>query len=295
MPVLVMELYKLLWVKKGIVVLAIAVVIVSNTGIKKGYTYDSDLAVAMKYYSEAKDMQLSDELSDIVYRYEQESEYWNDRLKQINTAFANETKEFTREDMNEATMQVSLYKKGLEEMLGEKKQNMLISIHTAKRGRLSWCMMKLCAVLIVSICIGVVIFIPDIVNITRVYKIDDMQTAIQNYPKFSFVPFKMSLMAYLICNIIWKLVLLMAIAGIVVLISTMSGYVLSLVVSLALVLPQLLYMLGFNLMYYISIVSPLLVEENWGRGINQLNGIMLVAAGLVCWVISVRRIVKKGH
>ena len=295
MPVLVMELYKLLWVKKGIVVLAIAVVIVSNTGIKKGYTYDSDLAVAMKYYSEAKDMQLSDELSDIVYRYEQESEYWNDRLKQINTAFANETKEFTREDMNEATMQVSLYKKGLEEMLGEKKQNMLISIHTAKRGRLSWCMMKLCAVLIVSICIGVVIFIPDIVNITRVYKIDDMQTAIQNYPRFSFVPIKMSLMAYLICNIIWKLVLLMAIAGIVVLISTMSGYVLSLVVSLALVLPQLLYMLGFNLMYYISIVSPLLVEENWGRGINQLNGIMLVAAGLVCWVISVRRIVKKGH
>lgn len=266
MPVLVMELYKLLWVKKGIVVLAIAVVIVSNTGIKKGYTYDSDLAVAMKYYSEAKDMQLSDELLDIVYRYEQESEYWNDRLKQINTAFANETKEFTREDMNEATMQVSLYKKGLEEihrninnleylkgknitgevtmpfaveeMLGEKKQNMLISIHTAKRGRLSWCMMKLCAVLIVSICIGVVIFIPDIVNITRVYKIDDMQTAIQNYPKFSFVPFKMSLMAYLICNIIWKLVLLMAIAGIVVLISTMSGYVLSLVVSLALVLPD---------------------------------------------------------
>lgn len=295
MPVLVMELYKLLWVKKGIVVLAIAVVIVSNTGIKKGYTYDSDLAVAMKYYSEAKDMQLSDELSDIVYRYEQESEYWNDRLKQINTAFSNETKEFTREDMNEATMQVSLYKKGLEEMLGEKKQNMLISIHTAKRGRLSWCMMKLCAVLIVSICIGVVIFIPDIVNITRVYKIDDMQTAIQNYPRFSFVPIKMSLMAYLICNIIWKLVLLMAIAGIVVLISTMSGYVLSLVVSLALVLPQLLYMLGFNLMYYISIVSPLLVEENWGRGINQLNGIMLVAAGLVCWVISVRRIVKKGH
>ena len=41
----------------------------------------------------------------------------------------------------------------VEEMLGEKKQNMLISIHTAKRGRLSWCMMKLCAVLIVSICI----------------------------------------------------------------------------------------------------------------------------------------------
>ena len=323
MPILVMELYKLLWVKKGIVVLAIAVVIVSNTGIKKGYTYDSDLAVAMKYYSEAKDMQLSDELSDIVHRYEQESEYWNDRLKQINTAFANETKEFTREDMNEATMQVSLYKKGLEEihrninnleylkeknitgevtmpfaveeMLGEKKQNMLISIHTAKRGRLSWCMMKLCAVLIVSICIGVVIFIPDIVNITKAYNIDDMQTAIQNYPRFSFVPIKMSLMAYLICNIIWKLVLLMAIAGIVVLISTMSGYVLSLVVSLALVLPQLLYMLGFNLMYYISIVSTLLVEENWGRGINQLNGIMLVAAGLVCWVISVRRIVKNGH
>lgn len=63
-----------------------------------------------------QDMQLSDELSDIVYRYEQESEYWNDRLKQINTAFSNETQEFTREDMNEATMQVSLYKKGLEEI-----------------------------------------------------------------------------------------------------------------------------------------------------------------------------------
>ena len=76
----------------------------------------------------------------------------------------------------------------VEEMLGEKKQNMLISIHTAKRGRLSWCMMKLCAVLIVSICIGVVIFIPDIVNITKAYNIDDMQTAIQNYPRFSFVP-----------------------------------------------------------------------------------------------------------
>lgn len=37
MPVLVMELYKLLWVKKRIVVLAIAVVIVSNTGIKKDW------------------------------------------------------------------------------------------------------------------------------------------------------------------------------------------------------------------------------------------------------------------
>lgn len=40
-----------------------------------------------------------------------------------------------------------------------------------------------------------------------------IHTAIQNYPKFSFFPFKMSLMAYLICNIIWKLVLLMAIAA----------------------------------------------------------------------------------
>ena len=33
--------------------------------------------------------------------------------------------------------------------------------------------------------------------------------------KFAFVPFKMSLMAYLICNIIWKLVLLMVAAGLV--------------------------------------------------------------------------------
>lgn len=81
-----------------------------------GYTYDSDMVVALRYYNEAKGMQLSDELTDIVCRYEQEGEYWNERLKQINTSLDNGTKEFTRKDMNEASMQVTLYKKGLEEI-----------------------------------------------------------------------------------------------------------------------------------------------------------------------------------
>lgn len=253
--------------------------------------------------------------------------------------------------MNEASMQVTLYKKGLEEiyrnvsnleylrekgiagevttpyaieeMLGkklyshqavyallsvialifmffavvseEKKQNMLMLIHTAGKGRLNWFMVKLCAVVIVTVCVGAVIFIPNIINITRAYDVNDMNVVIQNYPEFAFIPFKMSLMTYFVCNIIWKFILLVAIAGIIALISTVFSYVLSLVISIALILPQLLYMLGFDWMYYVSLVSPLMIEENWSRGINQLNGIILVIVGLICWMICAYRIVKKGH
>ena len=122
-----------------------------------------------------------------------------------------------------------------------------------------------------------------------------MNVVIQNYPEFAFIPFKMSLMTYFVWSIIWKLILLVAITGIIALISTVFSYVLSLVISLALILSQLLYMLGFDWMYYVSIVSPLMIEENWSWGINQLNGIILVIAGLVCWIICAYRIVKKGH
>lgn len=351
LPLPVMELYKLLWVKKGIVVALIIVVIISNINIKKGYTYNSDMVISLKYYNEAQGMCLSDELTELVKRYEDEGKYWDEHLKQISIAFANETNEFSNEDLNEALMQTDLYHKGLdeihrsisnleylqkrgitgevtipfavEEMLGEKlyehqsvyvllaviglifmiypivseerKQNMLVLIHTAKKGRINWIMTKIGAVVIVTVCMGGIVFISNILNIIETYNINNTNIIIQNYPEFAFIPFKMSLKAYLICNIIWKLILLVAIAGIIVLISTLFGYVLSLVISLALVLPQLLYMLGFDWMYYISPVSTLMIEENWSRGINQINGIILVISGLVCWGIVINKIVKIGH
>lgn len=347
-PLTVMELYKLLWVRKGIVILGIVAIIVSNINIKRGYVYSDDISVALKYYEEAEGMQLSRELTDIVGRYEDEYEYWNERLKQINTAFANETKEYSREDLNEASMQVGLYKNGLEEihrnisnleylnkrnisgkvinpfavegMMGEKlyghqsvyallavvalifmlypviseekKQNMLMLIHTASKGRTRWVITKLCAVLMVTIVTGVLVFIPNIINIIRTYNIIDMNILIQNYPNFGFIAIKMSLKIYFICSIIWKLILLVSIAGVIVLISTMFSYWLSLVVSMVLILPQLLYMLGFDWMYYISPVSSFAIEENWSRGINQINGVIVVVVGIICWIIYAYRIIE---
>lgn len=87
MPLIIMELYKILWVRKGIVVVLFVIYIVSISGIKRGYIYDENMIIATNYYNEAEGMQLSEELYCIVNKYAEEKEYWDNRLIDISNSF----------------------------------------------------------------------------------------------------------------------------------------------------------------------------------------------------------------
>ncbi|MDO5381641.1 MAG: hypothetical protein Q4F06_02835 [Eubacteriales bacterium] len=342
---LVMELYKILWVRKGIVVIGIIFVIVCNSGIKKGYIYDDDMSVAIKYYKEAEGMSLSDELTQIVQKYENEKEYWDNRLNDINISNKNNLGVYSRDDYVEASMQASLYRNGVdeihrnvdnlkklrdrgiegvvtspfavEEMFGEKlydhhkfygllsviglifllfgilsddrRQNMKTLIHTSSNGRGKWFAVKAEAVLITTVALWATIFIPNLINVTRTYGVWDKTVIIQDYPLLSHIPIQMSLKEYLVCVMLWKLIVLISIAGIILLISSVFDYLRSLIISVALIFTHILCLLGFDRLYYLSIVSPLLISENWSRGSGQINGIVILILGIICWCITLYR------
>lgn len=116
MSPVIMELYKILWIRKGIVVILCALLIVGNSGIKRGYVYDEDMIIATNYYNEAEGLQLSDELYGIVNKYEEEKEYWDNRLRDISDALASESGEYSKADYDEAGNMAALYKTGLDEI-----------------------------------------------------------------------------------------------------------------------------------------------------------------------------------
>lgn len=294
---LLMELYKLLWIHKGIFVIAVIMIIACKSGIKKGYMYDPDMSVALSYYKEAEGMILSDDLMQIVSKYEKEKEYWDNRLKDIISSDENNEGLYSSEDLAEANSQVSLYQIGVDEILGifadERRQKMKNLIHTASSGRGKWFEVKTAAVLITTVILWAVVFIPEFINVTGRYGAWGKSVIAQDYPILSDIPIEMSLNTYLICEILWKLIMLFSLAGIIILISSICEYILSVIVSLSLVVTHILCFLGFENLYYLSIVSPLLISENLGRSGGQINGIIFLIIGIVCWCAALYREVLK--
>ncbi|MDO5403776.1 MAG: hypothetical protein Q4F11_10100, partial [Eubacteriales bacterium] len=248
-PQLFMELYKVLWVRKGVVVLGALAVIACSSGIKKGYVYDADMAVAMNYYREADGLALSKELSQIVAHYEAEQAYWNNRMDEIIVSMNENRGEYSKEDFNEAEMKVKLYQKGVdeihrnienmqkleekgmkgrvtspfavEEMLGktlfdhqrnygffaiigliflifgvlsdESRQHMKHLIHTASKGRGKWITVKAGAALIITVIVWAVVYIPNLINVTKMYGVWGKTVIAQDYPILSHIPVEMSL------------------------------------------------------------------------------------------------------
>lgn len=344
-PQLIMELYKILWLQKGLIILFIILIIVTKSGIRKGYVYDENMIVAIDYYKEANGMELSTELDQIVQKYENEQKYWEDRLKDITIAINNNTGEYSREDFSEASMQNSLYKFGVdeihrnienlkqleargvrgkvtspfavEEMLGEKlfghqslygmlsviglifllsgilsddrRQNMKVLIHTSAYGRGKWFLNKSIAAVIVTFTVWAVICIPNIINVAGTYDVWGKPVIIQDYPILSHITVKMSLDTYLVCILFWKLIILVSIAGIIVLISSVFDYLISIIAAFGMLLTHILYMIGFDPLYNFSIVSTMMVSENWSRNFSQINGVVIIVIGVICWGISVYR------
>lgn len=343
LPQLMIELYKILWLQKGLIILFIVLIIVAKSGIRKGYVYDENMIVAIDYYKEADSMELSNELNQIVQKYENKQKYWEDKLKNITIAINNNTGEYSREDFSEASMQTSLYKYGVdeihrnienlknleargiqgkvtspfavEEMLGEnlfehhrlygllsviglifllfgilsdeRRQNMKVLINTAAYGRGKWFLNKSISAIIVTIILWGVIFIPNIINVVRTYDVWGKAVIIQDYPILSHISVKMSLDTYLVCILLWKLLILVSIAGIIVLISSIFNYLNSIIVAFGMLITHILYMIGFDPLYNFSIVSTMMVSENWSRNLSQINGIVIIAIGVICWGISV--------
>lgn len=341
-PQLLMELYKLFWLRKGIIVIFILVIISGNVKIKKGYTYNDDYIISMNYYNEAEGMSLSDDLLKIVDKYENEQEYWENRLIDIRRHINDDIKIYSKEDLSEAGIQVELYKTGLneihrnvdnliknsergvegrvtipfsvEEIFGqklftnqcfngllcvigvilllfglfseEKKHNMKVIIRTSTQGRRKWVIIKMITAVISTIIIWAVIFIPNIVNITDKYKVIGLGTYIQDYPLLSDVPVVMSVDTYILLTLFFKLMYLIAFTGIIVLISSYFEYLKSLAVSFSLIITHVLYLIGFDSLYCMSIVSPMLYTQKKILDDNKIVGGVFFLAGIVCWIIA---------
>lgn len=351
MPLIIMELYKILWVRKGIVVVLFVIYIVSISGIKRGYIYDENMIIATNYYNEAEGMQLSEELYCIVNKYEEEKEYWDNRLIDISNSFDMDSGEYSKADFDEANKQAALYKTGLDEihrninnleelkkkdingtvvkpyivedmfgkrlydheskyaligvmslafllhgiMSDDKRQNVTALIRSAAYGRGKRILIKACSTCIVVAIVWGIIFIPDIVNVTHMYGVKDYTMLIQDYPMFGAIKIPMSLGQYIAVIMIWKYIIMVAISAIIVLISDIFDYMHSLIISFVLTITHILYIIGFSNLYYVSVVTPLLVSENWNRTGNQFNGVIIAVIGITCGGILFYRNIKENH
>lgn len=163
---------------------------------------------------------------------------------------------------------------------------MKVIIRTSTQGRRKWVIIKMITAVISTIIIWAVIFIPNIVNITDKYKVIGLGTYIQDYPLLSDVPVVMSVDTYILLTLFFKLMYLIAFTGIIVLISSYFEYLKSLAVSFSLIITHVLYLIGFDSLYCMSIVSPMLYTQKKILDDNKIAGGVFFLAGIVCWIIA---------
>jgi len=178
----------------------------------------------------------------------------------------------------------------------ERKQNMLELVHASKEGRTRWYLRKMMSMGISITALWLVIFLVNWINISKVYQIGDRSILVQNFPVMGTYPVVVSLGGYIFLMYLSKLVLMLAVAGMVMCISSIFTYYSSMLVSLLLLLPHLLLILGFDVFNYVSIVSALNGTENWAKCGNSimyyLSGVVIILVGIAGYLYSARKVIK---
>lgn len=177
----------------------------------------------------------------------------------------------------------------------ERQQGMNMHIRTAgKRKKLWW--IKLSKIVMLAVIIWGLAAGINIYNITRCYSYNQIDKSILCLQKFADFPFDISIRSYIIINYICRLLWLIVIAVIAYMVSYRFSYKVSVIISLCMLIPHVLYVLGVGLAKKMSIIAAMDINrmfDSYGYGLKSV--LLFIIVFLIMEIILVynyKKVVK---
>lgn len=172
----------------------------------------------------------------------------------------------------------------------DRQQNAEALIRSAKGGRGRAFVKRMLAVVFMTVVTSVIFYGIHFWNLCRVFNITHFKAPIQSLSAFRESPLKITIGAYFMLMYLYRTFLLIAVGFISAAISAYASYMASLFLSVLLLVPHGLSVLGIELFDVFSIITPIAYNKlymNYGSGIQSFTGgIVLIVLGLMAAVAA---------
>lgn len=169
----------------------------------------------------------------------------------------------------------------------ERQQGMSMHIRTAgKRKKLWW--IKLSKIVLLAVVIWGISTGINIYNITRCYSYNQIDKSILCLQSFADFPWDISIRSYIIISYIYRLLWLIVIALIAYMVSYRFNYKLSVIISLCMLIPHVLYVLGAGLAKKMSIIAGMDINRmfaSYGYGVKSVLLFIIVFTIMVIMLV----------
>lgn len=327
------ELYKILIIQKGIIVIVVAVGLIMGIKLYGSVYYDAGRDILRNYYNEVGGYAVNDSVYSQVSQYEVElaekkSEYQNlDSALQdgqnINYSYMrNLGDEITALEDAVSTMQQQIAylddlknERGIEaevistfsydNVLGgsldysqnminlylflvmifllnanfayERKGKMIPIIRSCAEGRERFIRRKLGINVLLTVLLWAGVYGRYIYQVSHMYDLNNLNCSVLSLSMMEHFPINISIKTYIILSLLLKLFVMLMAMLVITMISLVISDKFTMIVSLILLIPHMLYVLGFQQFQYLSLVLPMnnwqmerIYKGNWGMYIIYL-------------------------
>ena len=302
-PLSVMELYKVFILQRGAIIILIAVYLITGCKLTRGVDYSEQNNYIKAFYEEFDGAEPSAQIDNYIDNFESRYEIIkaqvesgngdefvlktmnsalthmqqkNDYVKKINDEKGIEAvivnsntyddvfgdRMFTNQDSINVVCILAIILILSGAFAFEKKCGMNVLLRTYQNRKKEWTY-KAILVLVVTFVIWLVAVIINWANIIHIYDFNQLNAPIQSLMEFENYPLEISISAYILFTMLYRLVLLISVAYIVFCISAFMDYMKSIIVSVIFLIPYLLYVLKLDIMFYLSIVPAFDFNRYW--------------------------------
>lgn len=322
LPVFYFELKKVILYQKTIIVMVFIAIILLNINYGTRLKYDIKNS-AMYSFCEEHKMDSTDELKNCKEQLKIENtdtdssdfnKKFNEELTQekINylqyiidkkengfnvstvSQYKYESPFFKRQFFNQEIIALLLTVLGLYLNAGlisfEKKNNMIMNIRACKE-RKRWLIKKAvinCVILSGIVCLVYICYYNKLFNI---YEINDLSVGIHSIQAFSDYPFNVSILGVVVLDILYKIVLINSVAVFSYVTTGLFSYQVSFLVSLIVLIPSILDLIGIKLFSYLSVIKLISFFYYWKASytVVMFGGVltlMIIAIMVIVYVLG---------
>jgi len=305
LPTFLKEIYKILFIQKGILVIAVAIWLIFDNQIARGVMYDDTMTEMSNFYQQVEGAVPGEQVNSIIVEKEAEIVLLKANLdsteqdKQIletkqaalriiksDTKYLIDLKE--NRDIEGKYTNPYVYNEVLGIRLAANQRNVgvitvftvilllfgifsferkqfMIPVLRSSGGRGKLWRIKILSVLAVTAGVWAILYGINWWNITKIYTFHSLNIPLQSLQIIGAFPIEMSIGTFLILLNVYKLLLLLSVGFVVMAVSFKIEYFKALIICCIILVPHILFVLGIKLFYFMSAVIPIGFIEYWSQ------------------------------
>jgi len=325
-PTFMKEIYKILIIQKGIIIIVAAIWLILDNPIARGVMYDDVKTEMSNFYMMVEGTIPGDQANSIIKGKEDELA---DLIANHNTTNEEKqlisTKMTTLEDIKNYTKYLTDLKES-RDIDGEyinpyvyndvfgiriasnqrtvgaiavfteilllfgsfsfERKQAMVPVLRSSGGRGKIWRFKVLSVLAVTSAVWAIIYGINLWNITRIYSFNSLNAPLQSLQIMGGFPIEMSIGIFLMLLNVYKFILLLCVGFIVMAISLKIEYFKALIISCIILVPHILYILGIKICYLTSVVIPIGFIEYWSQYGNSYRSYITAFAILILGITA---------